>query len=56
MQTQSARFDGVRPMTWRRVQGSIRLRELHGVPQVTMGWEGLHLYRSLLRAEQYGVV
>ena len=43
-------------MTWRRVQvpGSITLRELHGVIQVAMGWEGLHLYRFLLRAGHYG--
>jgi Plasmid pRiA4b ORF-3-like protein len=49
-------LDGVSPMTWRRVRvpGSIMLRELHGVIQVAMGWEGLHLYRFLLRAGQYG--
>jgi hypothetical protein len=49
-------LDGVSPMTWRRVQvpGSITLRELHGVLQVAMGWEGPHLYRFLLRAGQYG--
>ena len=48
-------LDGVSPMTWRRVRvpGSITLRELHGVIQVTIGWEGLHLYRFLLRAGQY---
>jgi Plasmid pRiA4b ORF-3-like protein len=47
---------GVSPMTWRRVQvpGSITLRELHGVIQVAMGWEGLHLYQFLLRAGHYG--
>jgi Plasmid pRiA4b ORF-3-like protein len=49
-------LDGVSPMTWRRVQvpGGITLRELHGVIQVAVGWEGLHLYRFLLRAGQYG--
>jgi Plasmid pRiA4b ORF-3-like protein len=49
-------LDGVSPITWRRVRvpGGITLRELHGVIQVTMGWEGLHLYRFLLRAGQYG--
>jgi hypothetical protein len=49
-------LDGMSPMTWRRVQlpGSIMLRELHGVIQVAMDWEGLHLYRFLLRAGQYG--
>jgi Plasmid pRiA4b ORF-3-like protein len=49
-------LDGVSPTNWRRVRvpGGITLRELHGVIQVTMGWEGLHLYRFLLRAGQYG--
>jgi hypothetical protein len=33
-------------MGWRRVlvPASFTLRELHGVVQVTMGWEGIHLY------------
>jgi hypothetical protein len=49
-------LDGVSPMTWRRVRlpGSITLRELHGVIQVAMGWESLHLYQFLLRAGHYG--
>jgi mutator family transposase/pRiA4b ORF-3-like protein len=49
-------LDGVSPMTWRRVRvpGSITLRELHGVIQVVMGWEGLHLYQFPLRTGQYG--
>jgi Plasmid pRiA4b ORF-3-like protein len=49
-------LDGVSPMTWRRVQvlGGTTLRELHGVIQVAMGWEGLHLYQFLLRAGHYG--
>lgn len=49
-------LDGVSPMSWRRVQvpASITLRELHGVIQVAMGLEGLHLYRFLLRAAHYG--
>jgi hypothetical protein len=29
------------------------LRELHGVIQVAMGWEGIHLYDFHLRAERY---
>ena len=47
---------GVSPMVWRRVQvsGSTTLRELHGVIQVAMGWEGLHLYQFSLRAIRYG--
>ena len=37
---------GISPMIWRRVlvPASISLRELHGVFQVAMGWEGIHLY------------
>jgi len=49
-------LDGVSPMTWRRVRvpSSITLRELHGMIQAAMGWEGLHLYQFLLRAGHYG--
>ena len=37
---------GISPMVWRRVlvPASFTLRELHGVIQVAMGWEGIHLY------------
>jgi hypothetical protein len=47
---------GVSPMVWRRVLVPINLtlRELHGVIQVAMGWEGLHLYQFRLRAARYG--
>ena len=47
---------GVSPMVWRRIQvsGSTTLRELHGVIQVAMGWEGIHLYQFSLRATRYG--
>ena len=30
------------------------LRELHGVLQAAMGWEGIHLYQFCLRAARYG--
>jgi hypothetical protein len=36
------------------VPGSFSLRELHGVIQVAMGWEGIHLYEFQLRAARYG--
>ena len=36
------------------VPGSYTLRELHGVIQVAMGWEGIHLYDFELRAARYG--
>ena len=43
-------------MVWRRllVPSSYTLRELHGVIQVAMGWEGIHLYDFQLRAAHYG--
>jgi hypothetical protein len=47
---------GISPMVWRRVLVPSRftLRELHGVIQVAMGWEGIHLYDFHLRAAHYG--
>jgi hypothetical protein len=43
-------------MTWRRVlvPTSMILRELHGVIQVAMGWEGIHLFQFTLRARRFG--
>ena len=43
-------------MIWRRVQvpASLTLRELHGVIQVVMGWEGIHLFQFTLRARRFG--
>ncbi len=43
-------------MVWRRVlvPAGLTLRELHGVIQVAMGWEGIHLYQFRLRAARYG--
>jgi hypothetical protein len=42
---------GLSPMIWRRVQvpDSLTLRELHGVIQVVMGWEGIHLFQWFCR-------
>ena len=47
---------GISPMVWRRVlvPTTFTLRELHGVIQVAMGWEGIHLYVFQLRAACYG--
>ena len=38
-------------MVWRRVlvPANFTLRELHGVIQIAMGWEGIHLYEFHLR-------
>jgi hypothetical protein len=43
-------------MVWRRllVPAATSLRELHGVIQVAMGWEGVHLFQFHLRALRYG--
>lgn len=43
-------------MIWRRVQtpASTTLRELHGIFQVAMGWEGVHLFLFKLRATDFG--
>jgi len=42
----------VSPSAWRRllVQASTTLQERHGILQVALGWEGIHLYRFDLRA------
>lgn len=41
-------------MVWRRllVPADASLRELHGILQVAMGWDGIHLFQ--LRAARYG--
>ena len=40
------RLLGISPMIWRRVlvPASVTLHEPHGILQVSMGWEGVHLY------------
>ena len=47
---------GISPMVWRRVLAppSFALRELHGVIEVAMGWDGIQLYVFRLRAARYG--
>ena len=47
---------GISPMIWRRVlvPATFTLRELHGVIQVAMGWEGIHLFEFCLHAARYG--
>ncbi|MCV0424164.1 MAG: plasmid pRiA4b ORF-3 family protein [Roseibium sp.] len=43
-------------MIWRRVlvPSFTTLRELHGVLQVTMGWEGIHLFLFDTYSVRYG--
>ncbi len=48
---------GISPTVRQRVSGaasSFSLRGLHGVIQVAMGWEGIHLHDFQLRAAHYG--
>lgn len=47
---------GISPMVWRRllVPGPCSLHDLHGILQVAMGWEGIHLYQFCLRAARFG--
>lgn len=47
---------GISPMIWRRllVPSTCTLKELHGIIQVAMGWEGIHLYQFYLHAVHYG--
>ncbi|MCP5198128.1 MAG: plasmid pRiA4b ORF-3 family protein [Gammaproteobacteria bacterium] len=46
---------GISPMIWRRVlvPETYTLRELHGVFQVAMGWEGIHLFEFNIQALGY---
>lgn len=50
------RLLGISPMIWRRVliPSTTALRELHGVLQLAMGWDGIHLFQFDIRAVQYG--
>lgn len=45
---------GISPVVWRRllVPGARTLRGLHGVIQIAMGREGIHLYPFCLGAAQ----
>ncbi|SDR45767.1 plasmid pRiA4b ORF-3 family protein [Pseudovibrio sp. Tun.PSC04-5.I4] len=50
------RLLGISPMIWRRilVLSSTTLHELHGILQVVMGWDGIHLFQFDIRAVDYG--
>jgi len=52
------RLLGISPMIWRRVlvPSSTALRELHGILQMAMGWEGIHLFLFDIYAVRYGSV
>ncbi|WP_292193035.1 plasmid pRiA4b ORF-3 family protein [Mesorhizobium sp.] len=46
----------VSPMVWRRVQvpSTTPLHDFHGVLQVAMGWQGIHLYQFIIHTVRYG--
>lgn len=48
---------GVSPMVWRRVlvHEDSSIAELHGVLQITMGWENQHLHCFRIFGKQYGI-
>ena len=49
---------GISPMIWRRVlvQSNSSLAALHEVIQLSMGWEGEHLYAFRLHGKNYGTL
>ena len=49
------RLLGISPMIWRRVlvPEAMSLHELHGVLQVAMGWEAIHLFQFSVRGVVY---
>ena len=49
------RLLGISPMIWRRVlvPESVSLRALHGVVQLAMGWEDIHLFEFAIRGVRY---
>ncbi len=52
----AVRLLDVSPMAWQRllVPAAETLRDLHGILQVAMGWEGIHLYSFEFRARRCG--
>ena len=52
------RLLGISPVIWRRVlvPASVPPRELHGILEVSMAWEGIHLYFFDIFAVHYGAL
>ena len=50
------RLLGISPMIWRRVlvPSTLTLHELHGILQVALGWQGIHLFQFDVRSVPYG--
>ncbi|PVA08624.1 plasmid pRiA4b ORF-3 family protein [Pelagivirga sediminicola] len=49
------RLLGISPMVWRRVvvAEEMSLRDLHGVVQAVMGWDGIHLFEFNIQGARY---
>lgn len=50
-------LDGVSPMVWRRllVRDDTNIAGLHGIFQLVMGWENLHLHCFVIHGKDYGI-
>lgn len=50
-------LEGISPMIWRRVQVSedISLADLHGIFQILMGWENMHLHHFIIYGRRYSM-
>ena len=48
---------GVSPMVWRRilVRDDTSIAKLHGIIQIVMGWENIHLHYFRIYAKEYGI-
>jgi hypothetical protein len=48
---------GVSPMVWRRllVKDDTSIARLHGILQLLMGWENLHLHCFVIYGKHYGI-
>ncbi|NTV64733.1 MAG: plasmid pRiA4b ORF-3 family protein, partial [Oscillochloris sp.] len=48
---------GISPMIWRRllVSSTTTIAHLHGILQVAMGWEDVHLHRFRVHGKDYGI-
>src|SRR5680860_829261 len=50
-------LDGAGPMVWRRllVRDDTSIAGLHGIFQLVMGWENLHLHCFVIHGKDYGI-
>ena len=50
-------LEGISPMIWRRVEvrEDFSLADLHGVFQILMGWENIHLHHFIIYGKRYAM-